>query len=484
MEDWQLLLEGLALLLLHMLSWAVVIHALLNKRDPRSALGWSIAALFLPGVGPLLYVTFGISRAESRAIKLMRVARLVAGSNAETLHGGARPGMPPGHVSSSTLPRQFHQLVRVGDVLTGRALSGGNAITPLYNGDEAYPTMLKAIDTAKDHVWLTTYIFNGGQTGHAFCAALAQAARRGVDVRVLVDGLGGIIYSLERPWRKLAQHGVQVARFLAPSLWPPRLTLNLRNHRKVLVCDAMGFTGGMNIADYHVASSRAYSVQDVHFLCSGPVVAQLQEAFLLDWGFCTGDYTAPPPIAEEMCGDSLCRMVLDGPGSERDPLHDILCGVMSAAVHHIRLMTPYFLPTHEMVASLKNAALRGVHVSVVLPGRNNLPYVHWATFRLLPSLLEAGVRVYYQPPPFAHSKLLMIDGSYTQFGSANMDPRSLRLNFELNVEAFDTSFTRSMEAHFEKVRKKSREVTLEDMRNISLPAQLRNAACWVFSPYL
>ena len=482
--SWLLIVQGGLLLMAHLLSWAAVVHALLHKRDPRSALGWSMTALFLPGLGALIYLAFGIARAESRATQLMRNATLFAEGHRRGDGMGHEHERPLGHVGTSQLPRRFHHVARIGNTVTGRALSGGNALTPLFNGDEAYPAMLEAINAAKDHVYLTTYIFTGGETGTAFCTALAAAAARGVDVRVLVDGVGGVIYSLSRPWQHLAQQGVRVARFLPPRLVPPNLTINLRNHRKVLICDRTGFTGGMNIADYHVAAHKAFSAQDVHFLCSGPVVAQLQEAFLLDWGFCTGDYTGSLLVDEDMCGDSLCRMVLDGPGSGKDPLHELLCGVIAGAQQSVRIMTPYFLPTHELVSSFKSAALRGAQVHVVLPARNNLLYVHWATQHLLPTLLESGVRVFYQPPPFAHTKLLLVDGYYSQIGSANLDSRSLRLNFELNIETFDTSFTREMEGYFDKVRKGSHEMSLKELGEISLPRRLRNAGCWVFSPYL
>lgn len=477
------IIEGV-LLLAHVLSWFVVGHALLHKHDPRSALGWSVTALFLPVVGALLYLTFGISRAESRATRLMRAAAKNMSGLAEPMHGGEQPDCPPGHVCSVYLPHMFRTLARIGSVVTGRPLSGGNAIIPLHNGDEAYPLMLEAIETAQKRVFLTTYIFTGGEVGTAFCDALVRAAARGVDVRVLVDGVGGVIYSWSRPWQKIAHKGVRVARFLAPTLIPPSLTINLRTHRKVLVCDTKGFTGGMNIADSHSPNKRKLYSQDAHFFCHGPLVAQLEEAFLLDWGFCTGQYDTPSRIGDEMCGDSLCRMLLDGPGSGRDVLHNILCGVMAGAKHSIRIMTPYFLPTREMIGVLKAASVRGVEVSVILPERNNLFYVHWAMQHMLPTLLESGVRIYYQPPPFAHTKLLMVDGYYTQFGSANLDARSLRLNFELNIETFDTSFTRALEQHFDTVLSQSRAITQEQLATQSLPVRLRNAACWVFSPYL
>jgi len=185
-----------------------------------------------------------------------------------------------------------------------------------------------------------------------------------------------------------------------------------------------------------------------------------------------------------MSGDSLCRMVLDGPGTEADPLNDLYCGVIGSAQHTVRIMTPYFLPSHELIAALRSAAQRGVSVRVVLPGKNNLPFVHWASFRLLPVLLEAGVRVWFQPPPFAHTKLLAVDGYYCQIGSANLDARSMRLNFELNMEIFDPEFHTAMALHMDMTIARSREVTLKDLQERLLILKLRDAACWLFSPYL
>ncbi len=435
-------------------------------------------------MGAALYFTFGIGRAESRAAKLMRTAKFEAAEHQEYLHGGTRLDRPPGHVPNKFLQEKFYPFARIGRHLTKRALSGGNTISPLFNGDEAYPQMLKAIEHAQKHVYLTTYIFNNGDVATAFCKALQEAASRGVDVRIIVDGLGARLYSLSWPWKKLTEHGVQVAQFLPPRFYPPNFAINLRNHRKVLVADGIGFTGGMNISDNHVKNHAKFSVQDVHFICRGPIVAQLREAFLLDWGFCTNDYATINQSEEYMCGSTLCRMILDGPGSGQDPLHELLYGIMGAASESIRIMTPYFLPTHEVMGALKAAAARGIDVRIILPAKNNLFFVHWASIQLLPTLLESGVRIFYQPPPFAHTKLFMVDSHYTQVGSANFDARSLRLNFELNVECFDTPFARQMEDYFNNVQSISREYTMEDHTKLSVPIRLRNAACWLFSPYL
>lgn len=460
-------------------------HALLHKRDPRAALGWIAVCLTFPVAGPLLYFLFGINRVHSRAARLLEESETRRLREGGRLHGGPARHEPPGAMPSTIVPPRYERLARVGYAVTGRPLAGGNHVQPLHNGEQAYPAMLDAIDNAEHSVFLTTYIFGTGDAGQRFVDALADAAARGVDVRVIVDGVG-CLYHWPRAWRRLTRRGVRVERFLPPHLVPPQLSVNLRTHRKVLVCDGkVGFTGGMNIAQNHMAAQGCTRcVTDMHFLFSGPIVAQLQEAFLRDWGFVTGEYAPGPQVREEPCGDSLCRMVLDGPGFGSERVHDLLAGVVAGAERSIHIMTPYFLPSRELISGLRAASLRGVEVHCVLPVRNNLPFVHWATRNLLPSLLESGVRVFYQPPPFCHTKLLLIDGCYAHVGSANIDPRSLRLNFELTVEVLDTTVARQLGHHFEAVRAVSDEVTPESLTARSMPVRLRDAVCWLFSPYL
>jgi cardiolipin synthase len=469
------LLETLVFLTVHALSWAAICHALLTKRDPRSALGWTATSLLLPVLGPILYLLFGISRAESRAHRLTRRLAAVEPEYAHPPFPREPPEPVPAHLLEMELPGRY---------LTNGHLCHGNAVTPLYNGDMTYPAMLDAVNRAESHVYLATYIFKSGAVCGAFAEAMRKAVARGADVRVLIDGIGAL-YSLSRPWKQLLAQGVTVELFLPPRLFPPNFGINLRNHRKILICDDTAFTGGINIADSNCLREHPHDgIQDVHFCCQGPIVHDLRRAFLLNWGFSTGKYDpldAPvPPVA----GVSRCRLVMDGPGSNIEILNEVFCGVISAARRVIRIMTPYFLPSHDIMASLRSAARRGVEARIVLPGKNNLPYMHWAMLRLLPALLRAGVRLWLQAPPFAHSKLLTIDGSYSQIGSANLDARSLHLNFELNMEIFDAGLHDKLARHIDAAISSGREITLKDLERQALPAKLRNAACWIFSPYL
>jgi cardiolipin synthase len=343
--------------------------------------------------------------------------------------------------------------------------------------------MLAAIRGAKRRVFLSTYIFDTGKLGREFVAALADAAARGVDVRVLLDGIGEL-YSLPRAGTLLTRAGVRVARFLPPRLWPPSFSLNLRNHRKILAVDGwLAFTGGANIRESYAATD-GHKIVDLHASLAGPVVAQIESVFLRDWLFVTGEAAAPPAANDALPGRAECRAIADGPERSLARLTELLVGAIGAARRRVAIMTPYFLPPREVMAPLLAAALEGVDVAVILPAKNNLPYVHRATRHMLWELLERGVRVYYQPGPFVHSKLFYVDDAYAQIGSANLDPRSLRLNFEMNIEVYDTAFVDELAAHFEAVRARSTPITAEQVDRRALRTKLVDGAAWLFSPYL
>jgi len=447
-------------------------HALLNKRDPRAALGWIGASLTLPLIGPLSYFFFGINRIRTRA-KTLSSRR-------------SQPGSQVTHaVSREVLPPEFSELARISDAVSGYPMTTGNEVGILHNGEEAYPSMLREIDRATSHLFLSTYIFDTNRTGREFIDALGRAVDRGVEVRVIVDGVGNLD-SHPPATSLLAARGVNVANFLPPRLFPPAVHINLRNHRKILVSDGrVAFTGGMNIGDRHLAhSDNPDRVVDTHFRLCGPVVRQLQELFLEDWSFVTGQDPRGFPTNSAEAGNAECRAIAEGPDEDLDKLLSVLVGAVSAARRRVAIMTPYFIPPRELVGALQAAALRGVEVIIVLPAKNNLPFVHWASRNMLWEVLQHGVRVFLQPPPFVHSKLLVVDGHYTQIGSANVDPRSLRLNFELVVEVYDRDFARTVDRHFAAVRKHSREVTLAEVDGRSLPVRIRDGLAWLLTPYL
>jgi cardiolipin synthase len=377
------------------------------------------------------------------------------------------------------------ELRALSDQVVNAPLVGGNRLEPLYNGEAAYPAMLTAMAGAASTIHLSTYIFDTDAVGEQFASALRCAAARGVTVRVIVDGLGEK-YSRPSIRRLLAGSGVRVERFL-----PLRqgAYINLRSHRKILVIDGrVAFTGGMNIGGRHmvVPPVTRHPVQDCHFRVEGPVVSYLQRAFLDDWYFAAGELLQGEDLFPQLSpyGSCVVRAISDGPDKEYRKLHWIIMGALACARQRVCIMTPYFIPDRALISALATAALRGIEVELLLPLANNLPIVHWASRAYLWELLKHGVRVRYQPAPFVHTKLFLVDDCWGLIGSANLDPRSLRLNFEFNLEVYDEQFVGTMNQHFAAAAARSEEVLLADMDSRPIWERLRDSSAKLFSPYL
>lgn len=478
MDEWINWIIGAAALAWGLFGFWAASHALMYKRDPRSALGWSAICLFLPYAGPLIYLLFGINRIGKHARRLGHLTAFKQPSSSDKPKIGDTRTEPVSPAS---------RFINISDQVTSRPLVSGNHIQPFFSGDDAYAEMLADIRRAKRSIMLATYIFRTDTTGTQFISDLTDAASRRTEVWVLIDGVGDL-YSIPRASKKLSKVRVPNKRFIPISLIPPSLHLNLRNHRKILVIDGeVGYTGGMNIGNQHVKDQQGnIPVVDMHFRLTGPVVKQLEQVFIEDWHFSTGDRitkTNPSP-AEVGPESALARVIADGPDDDLGKLALILEAAISAAQRSVRIMTPYFLPTREMIAALTSAALRGVRVDIVLPEKSNLRYVDWATRNLLWELLKWGVNIYYQPPPFAHTKLFVVDCEYMHVGSANIDPRSLRLNFEIAVEIIDSALAETLTGHFDKIVSHSRKITLEEVDKRSYPVRFRDSIAWLFSPYL
>ena len=471
LETWQLIAAILSVVAAVLAS----AHVILNKRDVRAALGWLGLILVVPLVGAAAYLVFGVNRIRRRA-QALRLPDV-----------RARPEDLPPPPALSPEAGHLAPLIRLADSVVRRPLVAGNRIELLAGGARAYPAMLAAIDAAERSLTLCTYIFDPGLVGDAFVDALTRAHRRGVQVRVLIDAIG-VRYRWPPVHRALRRSGVRTELFLPrfSPVWLP--FVNLRNHRKILVADGrVGFTGGMNIRDTFMPRDGGPNPSiDLHARLEGPVVGHLQSAFAEDWLFTTGEELDgpaffPPAVA---AGPVLARGVPDGPDEDFEAIRWILLGVLATARRRIRIVTPYFLPDQALITALNVAAMRGVEVDVVLPERGNLPVVQWAQNAQLWQVLDRGCRVWLSPPPFDHAKAMTVDGVWSLIGSANWDPRSLRLNFELDVECWDAGVARDLDALIDARLRLARPVTLRDMDRRPLALRLRDGLARLLSPYL
>jgi cardiolipin synthase len=452
-------------------------HALLHKRDTRAATLWIAFIWLMPVVGSLLYLVLGINRIRRRALKL------------GVRRAASRP--IPQDINSPEYEGTEHLklLARVVSRVVSEPLTATNRVHPLVNGDEAFPAMLAAIESAQQSISLVSYIFDNDASGREFADALGRAAKRGVAVRVLIDA-AGTRYTWPPITYRLSRLGVRSARFLPASLFTPWrvATVNLRNHRKVLVVDGhTAFAGGMNIRHGNVlADHPASPVKDLHFCIKGPVVAQLQDAFANDWAFTTGEVLDGGAWFPSLKGDGalVARVIADGPDADFEKARWTFLAALAEAQTSVQILTPYFLPDPALVTALNLAALRGVRVDILLPSKNNLPFIHWASRAMWWQLLERGCHIWLTPPPFDHSKLMVVDGYWVLLGSANWDARALRLNFELNVECYGQELARDLAAVIEKKLLGAHEVTLAEVDARPILGKLRDATARLFSPFL
>lgn len=465
------------------LAIAVTLHAVLRKPEANTVIAWVSLAWLAPFVGSIAYFCFGVNRIQRKAISLQ-------------IGEDIQPDLVPSFTDEDYRLRNeildrcpnLLGLATAGRGLTDHPLLPGNEVTLLRDGDEAFPAMLAAIQGAKKTIALLSYIFDSDRVGEQFLEELQAAQDRGVEVRVLIDHVGSR-YSKPNMVGRLRKAGIRVAAFLPTRT--PRLAqyANLRNHRKILVVDgAVGFTGGTNIREGHALKlNPKVPVQCAHFRLEGPVAGHLQEVFAIDWDFATREELKGElwfPRIERSDGFVGARGVPDGPDEDIDQISNLILAALATANETVRIASPYFIPDPPILRALIVTAKRGVEVDIVLPSDNNVPMVEWAAMPLMPPLIRSGCRVHQSAPPFDHTKLLVIDGVWSLIGSTNWDPRSLRLNFEFNVECYSIPLAEELEALIDEKIEGGRLVTAEEIENRSLPLRLRDGFARLMSPYL
>jgi len=455
-------------------------HILLNKRDPRGAALWLAITGLIPLAGPLLYWTLGINR--------------VKGSSVVRARRRSRPGWAHWHHNLRSQPDEglypeLIPLMNISGRITDQPLLPGNTIEPLYEGNQTFPAMLASIGAAERSVNLSTYILDRDAVGSRMISALCTAARRGIEVRVLVDGLGTSRAAIAMA-RQLRGAGAMLSIFHPLfGLWVRRPSINMRNHRKLLIIDGkIGFTGGINISSRHFFTpwKKVEPVRDIHFRVTGPVLENMQAIFAEDWHASKGELLDSNDflIRSEGRGEALVRAVSSGPDEDLERIYQLILGALRSARDHVVIMTPYFIPDRALIQALCSAVLAGVKVEILLPEKSDHPLVQGASMAYIPELIENGVQVLLVPPPFVHSKLMVVDGTWSLIGSANLDPRSFRLNFEFDLEIYSREFAQKMLQYSRDMSSEGTLLSREALLERPITTRLLEGAMKVFSPYL
>jgi cardiolipin synthase len=453
----------------------------MEKRPPVSTLAWIALVVGLPVVGALLYYFIGHRRVKRTRFKRLR-ARLGLREARERLREAAvRSGRGPVDARALQL---MNLATEVGDAPPSNATS----VQILLGGDEAFAAIEEAVRSARHHVHLEYYIFEPDGAGTRLRDLLVERARAGVEVRLLCDGVGS--HHLGRRFlRPLWEAGARFAWFGPVTLarLRPRL-VNFRTHRKIVVVDGIkGFTGGINISDQEsVAASGARAWRDTHLGFEGAAVRWLQLVFLEDWSYATGqsfsDAAYFPAVPDD--GAYPVQILASGPDEPWHAIQKLYFAAIASARSRVLVSTPYFVPDEAMLTALCTAALSGVDVRLLVPRRSDSRTVSAATRSYFADLVAAGVRVYEYTAGMMHAKTVVVDDTFAAVGTANMDSRSFRLNYEITAVRYDAAGADALAQAFAHDLLKAREVDRGALGNEKLRRRLAQAGARLLSPLL
>lgn len=468
---------GLVLLYEAMVAFTVVV-ILLRKKDPSSALAWSLAVFFIPLLGMVSFYTFGVTKIPRRLKR-------------KVLHRSAyeRSGVDGlGDESAGGLAAEpWRSIGHLAEVVGEAPRRSGNRVELLGRGPLAFERMFAAIAEATDHVHLETFIFRDDGLGQRLLELLIERVEQGVVVRLIVDSLGTV--AGRSILRRLRSAGGEGHAFMP--IFGKRYTPNLRNHRKIVVCDGeVAFFGGLNIGEEYLGRirRRGRGWCDLHFELRGPSVGDVQAIFAEDWHFCSEQLLTGEryfPISDRAPGSAPIQIISGGPDQDVNAIRQTFFATVTRARQKLWIASPYLIPDSALFTAMVNAALRGVEVIVLTQGQP--PDSYPATFcgaSYYEELLAAGVRIFEYGAGMMHAKMLLADEAWAVVGSANLDNRSLSLNFELAALLDGSAEVEALAKRFGEELAEAREIDLETFRRRPIWRQVVERGARLFAPLM
>jgi cardiolipin synthase A/B len=465
------------LLTVGLVVWVSIVGVIivLQRRSAAATLAWLFALAFLPIVGLIVYRLIGPLRLERKRLK-------------RNISRQAVQEVLAAQVVLADRSEEHQQLARVGIGLGEASPLRAEDVQLYLDGDAAYSALLEAVAAARDHVHVEYYIWEPDKIGTQLRDALIDRAKAGVKVRMIIDGTGS--NKLKKPWfAPLRAAGVEIAVFNPVRLRSLRLRRpDFRTHRKIVVCDGrVGFTGGMNITDFHSAARSPEYWRDTHMRVTGAAVWALQRLFSEDWSFAAGqicpvnDMTFPTPTGP---GEHLVQIIGSGPDSSSFAIHKAFFTAVTQSTDRLWMTTPYFVPDESLLVAIIGAALRDVDVRLIVPKRGDSRLVDLAARSYFPELIEAGVRIFEYETRFIHAKTMVCDDDVAIVGTANLDNRSFRLNFEVAALVYGLPTNASLAEAFQRDLQDCREVLRVDLDRQPLGRRFGQASARLLSPLL
>lgn len=474
--------------ILRVLTFLNLIFALLiiffERRNPSATWAWLMVLILIPGIGFILYLLLGQDLSRRKMFNLK--------TEEDRFH--KKLLIQGKQLSEDTMEFYDKEMVKYKDMVymhltnSQSVFTQDNKVEIYTNGHDKFAALLNSIEKAQHHIHIIYYIIKNDKIGNKVINALTKKAAEGVEVRLLYDAMG--CRSLPSHFfDKLKNAGGKVACFF-PSLLPLiNIRVNYRNHRKIVVVDGKeAFVGGFNIGDEYLGKNKRFGYwRDTHIKIIGSAVASLQQRFLLDWRYASQEKITfdkdyfPQVISDGKIG---IQIVSSGPDSEWEQIKNGYLKMIQSAKKNIYIQTPYFIPDESILEALKIASLSGVDVRIMVPNKPDHPFVYWASLSYIGELLKTGVRSYTYDKGFIHSKVMTVDGNVSSVGTANMDVRSFKLNFEVNAFIYDNNISKSLEDIFEKDIHDCTEITKDLYAKRSLYIKFKESISRLLSPVL
>ncbi|MCJ8007644.1 cardiolipin synthase [Lederbergia wuyishanensis] len=457
----------------------------LERRDAGATWAWLLVLFFVPVAGFVLYLIFGqnLSRKkifewkDTNKIGIMEITKY----QIELLQKGE-------FIFNDNRNSQYQDLIYMLLVNDRSVLTQDNHVEIFTDGENKFRSLLSDIKAANDHIHLVYYIIRNDRLGKELLATLTKKANEGVEVKVLYDAMGSRLLP-RKFFGPLIEAGGKVSAFFPAILPHLNLQVNYRNHRKLAIIDGeIGYIGGFNIGDEYLGLNKRFGYwRDTHLKISGKAVYAMQTRFILDWNQASStkiSYEDRLFPELEAIGDTDVQIVSSGPDSEWEQIKYGILKLITSAKKYIYIQTPYFIPDASVLDAIKIAALSGVDVRLMIPNKPDHAFVYWATLSNVGELLKTGAKVYIYEKGFIHAKTMVADGKLATVGTANIDVRSFRLNFEVNAFLYDEVLVRELVNIYKDDMKDSRELTLEEYHNRSLLIRFKESLSRLLSPIL
>ncbi len=431
---------GLLYSAIEILGIVTAVHAVMSVRTSQGAIAWIFPLVLFPLITLPLYWIFGRNKFQGYFVARREGETAVQKSVTE----GIREFRKRFPASLSEAESRF----LVCEKLAGFPFSSGNSVELLIDGQQTFDAIFAGIDSAKDYVLAEFFIIHDDQLGREFKNRLITKARQGVKVLLLYDEIG--CHKLRRRYlAELTDAGVHVRKFHSTRGFYNRFQLNFRNHRKIVVVDGhQAYVGGLNVGDEYMGRGKKFGLwRDTHVSLRGPAVAGVQLAFAEDWHWATSETDLQLNWEMERSEGHHCNVVVlpTGPADELESCGLFFTHIIHAARQRVWIASPYFVPTDEVVKALKIAALRDVDVRILLPAKADHLLVYLSSFSFVAESEPAGVKFFRYQPGFLHQKVVLVDDDFAAVGTANLDNRSFRLNFEITIGVADIEFAAKVE---------------------------------------